>query len=430
VQLAVLHQVKVISNWMKCLRFAIGSSFSGDSAFALMFVLYNPVSRKDVANKQQQFIQKLANALLSLHQEYVGKSRFFLFGIRRSWIYFKFAIMHFDEDCSPVSVSAAVDEPHAAFLKHVARLNMVIKRGAKKRNTKPSTLLRKIQNVWGRRNSKVSPGAVAQDLEADAPQYFIDEFVSKRDFIAENIDDDARLTMITLLLFDRIEDFGEDIDCKHYLRKIFDDGAACRAAMRSIYDASQELSQRAAADDACSGVFVSFWRRLQSWVLFSVFGQDAVKSINCFHRLSNEQQNELMQTHNFPQAGSITFSTKTADDVVARCLAQSEAATKHAAQNALDLTSLALGQRDFGSAPLYREQPAVNSAFQRIVPSNTTVAEGSNSQKSHADARRFLDLEAQVSELKAANSELKKLLNSSRTELKQALIASQTVQKP
>jgi hypothetical protein len=96
----------------------------------------------------------------------------------------------------------------------------------------------------------------------------------------------------------------------------------------------------------------------------------------------------------------------------------------------LDLTSLALGQRDFGSAPLYREQPDVDSAFQRIAPSSTTVAEGSDSQKLHADARRFFDLEAQVSELKASNLELKKLLDSSRAELKQALIASQTVQKP
>jgi hypothetical protein len=128
-QLAVLHKVKVISNWMKCLRFAIGSSFSGDNAFSLLFVLYNPVSRRDVANKQHQFNQDLANALLPLYQKYLKKSTSCLFGIKRAWICFKFAIRHFGEDCSPVSVLAAVEEPHTCFMKHVARLNMLIKKG-------------------------------------------------------------------------------------------------------------------------------------------------------------------------------------------------------------------------------------------------------------------------------------------------------------
>jgi hypothetical protein len=454
VQLAVLHKVKVISNWMKCLRFAIGSSFSGDSAFALLFVLYNPVSRKDVANKQQQFNQKLANALLPLHQQYVGKSRFCLFEIKRAWIYFKFAIKHFDEDCSPVSVLAAVDEPHAAFVKHVARLNMLIKKGAEKRGKKSFSLLRKMQAFWSRHN-KVSPEPIAQEVESDAPQQFIDEFVSKRDFIAENIDEDARLTMMTLLLFNRIADFGEDSACQHYLGKLFDDGAACRAAMRSIFDASEELSQRAAAEDASGGCVVSHWRRLHSWLLSSVFGQDMVKSINSFHRLDNGQQNELMKSHNFPLADSINFCTATADDMVAQCLAQGRAEHADAAQYAAGLKSLALGERDVGSAQLYREPHAADSTSQRIGPSGTAVEEDASQtsvfQKPQASWRRLRDLETQLAELKASNSELKasnselKASNSELKEshknesdafraeileLKKSLSAAQPVQKP
>jgi hypothetical protein len=278
VQLAVLHKIKVISNWMKCLRFALGSTFSGDSAFALLFVLYNPVSRKDVANKQHQFNQKLATALLPLHQSYIGKSRFFMFGIKKAWICFKFAIRHFDDDCSPVSVLAAVDEPHAAFVKHVARLNMLIKKGAADREKQSPSLLHKIQ-IWGRRN-KVYPEPAVLDVASDAPRQFIEEFVAKRDFIAENVDEEARLTVITLLLFNRNADFTQDIACQQYLDKLFGDGAACRAAMRAIVDASEELSQRSAAGDACNGVLVSTWRHVQSRLLAAVFGQDMVKSID------------------------------------------------------------------------------------------------------------------------------------------------------
>jgi hypothetical protein len=431
VQLAVLHKVKVISNWMKCLRFAIGSSFSGDSAFALMFVLYNPVSRKDVANKQQQFNRKLADALLPLHQKYMGKSRFCLFGIRRAWISFKFAIKHFDEDCSPVSVMAAVDEPHAAFVKDVARLNMLMKRGADKRDKHSSSLLRKVQTFWSRRN-KVSPEAAEQDAEADAPQHFIDEFVSKRDFIAENIDDDARLTMITLLFFNRIADFGEDSACKHYLRKLFDDGAACRAAMRSIYDASQELSQRAVADDASAGFFVSHWRRLHSWVLSGIFGQDMM-NINSFYRLNNAQQNELLKTHNFPQADSVNFSATTDDDTVAQSLTQGKAEhVDDAAQYAAGLKSLALGDRVLGSAQLYREQHAAYSASKPISSSSIAVEEhlsqSSVSLESQATSRRLRDLETQLEELKASLISHKNDADAFRTEnleLKKSLAAAQ-----
>jgi hypothetical protein len=452
VQLAILHKVKVISNWMKCLRFAIGSSFIGDSAFALMFVLYNPVSRKDVANKQQQFNQKLADALLPLHQKYVGKkSRSSLFRIERAWIYFKFAVMNFDENCSPVSVLAAVDEPHAAFVKHVSRLNMLIKKGADKRGKESSSLLRKLQTFFSRRN-KISPEPIVQDVESDAPQQFIDDFVSKREFIAENIDEDARLTVITLLLFNRTVDFGDDSACQHYLCKLFDDGAACRVAMRSIFDVLQELSLRAAAEDASGGYVVSYLRRWHSWLLSSVFGQDIVKSINSFHRLNSGQQIGLMKCHNFPLADSVNFSTTTADDMVAQCLTQGTVEPIDAAQHTASLNSLALGELDVGSVQLHREQHAANSTSQRIGPISPAVEEDVSqstlSEKPQANSRRLLDFENQLAELKASfatqlselkesNSELKELLRSNKNEadayraeimeLKKSLAVAKTV---
>ena len=115
--------------------------------------------------------------------------------------------------------------------------------------------------------------------------------------------------------------------------------------MRSIFDASQELSERYAAENSSSEAFASFRRRLQSWLLSSVFGEDTVKPIVAFHRLTNEQQNELMKSHNFPDIDSIKFSTTTADDMLAQSLSDR------------DTTSLELGS---GSEGMMHKQSAAH----------------------------------------------------------------------
>jgi hypothetical protein len=173
-----------------------------------------------------------------------------------------------------------------------------------------------------------------------------------------------------------------------------------------------------------------------------------VESINAFHRLDNGQQNELMKSHNFPLADSINFCTATADDMVAQCLAQGRAEHADAAQYAAGLKSLALGERDVGSAQLYREPHAADSTSQRIGPSSPAVEEdvsqSSVFQKPQANSRRLRDLDTQLAELKASNSELKasnselKELHKNETdalraenmELKKSLSAAQPVQKP
>ncbi len=394
-QLAVLHKIRSISNWMKCLHFTIGSSFSGDSAFSLLTVMYNPVTRRDVANKELQFHRNLANALLPLHQEYIGKHQMLLFAVKKAWIHLKYAIGQFYH-CSPVSILSALDQPHTAFIKNIARLNALIKNGADKRNQSASSLLRRICNVWNRRN-KIAPEPIEQDIESDAPQQFIKEFLSKRDFVAENIDDEARLTVITLLLFNRMADFREDSACQHYLNSLFDDGAACRVAMRSIFDASQELSERYAAENLSSEASVSLQRRLQSWLLSSVFGEDTVKPIVAFHRLTNEQQNELMKNHNFPDIDFIKFSTTTADDMLAQSLSDG------------DTTSLELGS---GSASMMHKQSAAHDdASLSMERSGVQVEAGivkySVPHMLQTDLPRIVDLEAQVSELKQLLSSCK-----------------------
>jgi hypothetical protein len=306
---------------------------------------------------------------------------------------------------------------------------MLIKKGAADHEKQSPSVLRKIQNLC--RRNKVCPEPAVLDVASDAPRQFIEEFVAKRDFIAENVDEEARLTVITLLLFNRNADFTEDIACQHYLDKLFGDGAACRAAMRAIFDASEELSKRSAAGDAYNGALVSTLRRVQSRVLASVFGQDMVKSIECFHRLDNEQQNELMKNHNFPEADSINFGAPTADTMLAQHLAGDKAGNTDAALQDSDLKSF--GEVGPGVATAY---PAAASVLQPIGAAVEDVQYKSGvSQKSILESRRLLELEAEL-------SELKRLLGSSKieaeafraeiAELKKALDAMQPkpVQNP
>jgi hypothetical protein len=397
-QLAALHKIRSISNWMKCLHFTIGSSFSGDSAFSLLTVLYNPVSRRDVANEQLRFHRNLAIALLPLHQEYIGKHEMLLFGVKKAWIHLKFAIRQFNH-CSPVSILSAIDQPHTAFIKKIARLNELIKNGPDERNQSASSLLQRICNIWNPRN-KVAPEPMEQDIESDAPKQFIKEFLSKRDFVAENIDDEARLTVITLLLFNRMADFREDGICQHYLNSLFDDGAACRVAMRSIFDASQELSERYAAENSSSEAFVSFGRRLQSWLLSSVFGDDAVKPIVAFHRLTDEQQNELMKNHNFPDIDSIKFSTTTADDMLAQSLSEGDTASLELGSGSESTTHKQSAARDRASLSMERSDVQVEAGIVKYSVSHVL----------QTDLPRNVDLEAQV-------SQLKRLLSSCKNEI-------------
>jgi hypothetical protein len=159
-----------------------------------------------------------------------------------------------------------------------------------------------------------------QYIESVVPKNFMKEFLSKRDFVAENIDDDARLTIVTVPLFNRMTDFKEDSVSKNYLNKMLDDGASFFVALRAICDASEELSQ-CFTDDVLSGEsFLSFDWKLQLWLASKLLGKDAVNPIISFHRLSNEQKNELMQNDSFTDFNSAKFNMTTADEMVAKRL--------------------------------------------------------------------------------------------------------------
>ena len=56
----LLHKNLFASKWMQALHMAVGESFSADSAFAMLYVMYNPVCRKDI-NRKRCLANKMLN---------------------------------------------------------------------------------------------------------------------------------------------------------------------------------------------------------------------------------------------------------------------------------------------------------------------------------------------------------------------------------
>ena len=48
---------------------------------------------------------------------------------------------------------------------------------------------------------------------------FVDAFALKREFVADNIEEDSRLSLLTLLIFPDAEDFGSSRDCRNFKHK-------------------------------------------------------------------------------------------------------------------------------------------------------------------------------------------------------------------
>jgi hypothetical protein len=401
VQLAVLHKIRAISKWMKYLRFAIGVSFSSDSSFSLLFVLYNPICRRDLAAQNQYFNRSLAKALLPLYQKHSGNSRTSWFYIKRAWIWLRYALNQFDTECSPVSILSAVNEPHSVFLKNINRLNMLMKnQNANKHSDNAPSLLQRIGNFVSRRN-RILPAAIEQDIGSDVPNQFLQEFKLKKDFVSSSIEEDERLAMLTLLFFNRQTDFGTSNSCHRYHNRLFDDGASYRLAMRCIFDASQQLSQRTSLNSN------SFVCRLYQTLLYSMFGEE-VRTISSFNSLTNAEQNELLKNNNFLQFDSIKFSTKSTDDFLAEFLSETKAPV---AENDVE---------EFGSenSPDFQRSVTASAASMANARVLTDHDEISAPQLPPMDLQRQIELEIEISglrdeiaNLKEENSQLKRALS-------------------
>jgi hypothetical protein len=342
--MVLLHKSLFASKWMQAMRTALGGTFTGDNAFALLYVMYNPVCRRDIHQKKRLANRKLAEALLPVELEYLGRQKNLLFYIKSSWAVFKFAIKNRAlADCNPTLVLSASQHAHAAIFKDLNRILLLVENCERDAQTnwkiarnsilakaravqvlkkipvhfqdsqvpddhdenhdarhpsqtrQPSvTWLQQIQNCWKRTN-RVAPSQIDnQQLHDDAPKLFVDQFGLKRAFVEENIDEEARLSLLTLMIFPDAEDFGLSRDCKVYKKQFDENLESFRSAFRALFRLSKELKSVDPSEKLTSK------ERIFQRISDMIFGEE-MKLLRNFHWLADEEAVDLFRRHQFPE---------------------------------------------------------------------------------------------------------------------------------
>ena len=283
--MVLLHKNLFASKWMQALHLACGDSFSADRSFALLYVMYNPVCRRDINRKTRMAAKLLAEALHPIHKQYSGKSKSFWFYVQSAWVVLKFSIKNQSlADCNPTIVLIALKQPDAALFKHINRMLMLVnnqERDAKakwtiaktkifsnlklsKRFLKQSnglqsetdsplyglpdnvvipmpqpaatsvSWLQRMTNCWKRSNRVVPVHPDHEQRHDDAPKLFIDSFEFKRVFVEKNIAEESRVALLTMLLFPEAGDFGATPDCLRYKREFETNLFAFQKTFRSL----------------------------------------------------------------------------------------------------------------------------------------------------------------------------------------------------
>ena len=363
IEMVLLHKSLFASKWMQALHLAFGDSFSANNAFALLYVMYNPVCRKDIHRKNRLANKMLAEALHPVLKEYSGQAKRLGFYIKSTWAVLKFAVKNRAlADCNPTLVVAASQQPHAALFKDVNRILMLVnncERSAKadwktatsrivsniksakavqflkstvalpsdgdnhekKKSTESSnstvTWLQKIRNCWKRSNKVFPSDPDDEQRHDDAPKSFVDAFALKREFVADNIEEEARLSLLTLMMFPDKEDFGSSRECKLYKDQFDVNLEAFRRAFRALFRLSKDLEF---ADSSEKLARLTRKERFFQRVSDVIFGEE-MKLLRNFHWLTGAEAVELFQRHNFPELEVDDFEIPTVDEVLQQLLA-------------------------------------------------------------------------------------------------------------
>ena len=335
------------SKWMQALYAALGHSFPADNYFALLYVMYNPVCREDINRKKRLFAKLLAEAMYPIHKEYLGRGKNLCFYIKSGWAMLKFAVKNRAlADCNPTLVLAASQQPHAALLKDINRLLLLAdsqdRDAAMNQNISIPTpppipqyrhlrnksrhadvnvpWLEKIKNCLKRSNKIVPINTGDPQRYEDAPKLFVDTFASKRQFVEANIAEKAMVSLLTMMLFTEVDDFGSTDDCKRYRHGFESNLAAFRQAFRALFVLSKSLES---IDSSEKIMLLTFQKRLFLRASEFIFGEDW-KLLRNFHLLTDKETAELFQLHDFSELRVPDFSVLSVDAVLKQLLEADE----------------------------------------------------------------------------------------------------------
>jgi len=367
IEIALLHKNLFASRWMQSLSASLGHSFPADNAFALLYIMYNPVCRKDIIKKNRLFTKLLAEALHPVHKEYLGQAKNLGFYIKSSWVMLKFAIQNRAlADCNPTLVLAASEQPHATLLKDVNRALLLVnsqERDAKTNwktaktkilskmkaakgflrnpNGVPSAVaslddghhhnisqpanasipwFEKIQNCWKRSNRVVPIDPNNEQRYDDPPKLFVDTFALEREFLQSNVTESATLSLLTMMIFNEADDFGSSRDCKRYRQKFDANLVAFQKTFQALFCLSKKLEFADSSDKISR---LTFKERMLETAFDMIFGKE-LKLLRNFNRLSDKEIAELFLLHDFPELDVEEFSSPSVDAVLKQLLAADE----------------------------------------------------------------------------------------------------------
>jgi len=141
---------------------------------------------------------------------------------------------------------------------------------------------------------------------------FIDQFAFKRSFLEENIEEETRLSLLTLMIFPDHEDFGSSRDCKRYKQRFDENLQEFRKAFRTLFLLSKDLEF---ADTSEKLALLTRKERFFQRVSDMIFGDD-MKLLRNFHWLTDEEAFTLFQRHNFPDVEGGFLNAPSVDEVL------------------------------------------------------------------------------------------------------------------
>lgn len=418
IEIMLLHKNLFASKWMQALHMAFGESFSADNAFAMLYVMYNPVCRKDINRKRCLANKMLAEALYPLHKEYSeqSKDKGFGFYVKSMWVVLKFAFKNRAlADCNPTLVMTAVQQPHASLFKDLGRIvNQASdrKQDAKSHWKSATTQImskiqvvkaigrhdgdraiseqtnipesppptsqssvswfKKVLNVWKRSNRVYPSNSDNAQFNDDAPKLFVDAFALKREFVADNIEEASRLSLLTLMTFPDDEDFGSSSDCRNFKLKFDKNLEAFRKAFQTLFKLSKDLEFSDSSQKIAS---LSRKERIFQRVSELIFGEN-MKLLRNFHCLTDEEATELFRQHNLPDLEHDDFKAATVDDVLKQLFA-ADAQNSHMESNFDDQANI---EKDCSSPSSPSTLMSIVSAVKATHDTRTRNADAQESE--------------------------------------------------
>jgi len=186
----------------------------------------------------------------------------------------------------------------------------------------------------------------------------------KRQFVADNIEEEARLSLLTLMMFPNADDFGSSSDSKRYLHHFLENLEVFRKSFGALFRLTKDLEVVNSSERQAR---LTRKERLVQRVSDLIFGED-MKLLRNFHSLTEEEAINLYKLHDFPDFEPEDFKVPS----VAEILKQLSAADEAKPFQESVLSSQVQASKDGSLSPTIMKLEPANQAPQKSEPFQVT----------------------------------------------------------